>query len=253
MSEGDHPKKVDFVVAGVQKGGTRALNVYLRNHPEICMAAAIEVHFFDKEEFFSNNPPDYSIYHSSFPQCELTKKWGDSTPIYVYWEHSPKRLFQYNRDMKIIISLRNPVTRAYSHWNMEFSRGAEPLPFSEAIQAEEERARDQFPLQDRVHSYVDRGFYVRQLERIWEFFPKKQTLIFKSEDLLNSPQEILNQITDFLEVERMPDIIPHHVHALPYREKMKKEDAELLLNRYRDEIKKLEALLGWDCSDWLNI
>ena len=57
---------VNFIICGVQKGGTSALDAYLREHPEICMANEKEVHFFDNEAYFVDGKPDYSKYHSSF-------------------------------------------------------------------------------------------------------------------------------------------------------------------------------------------
>lgn len=59
------PIKVNFVVAGTQKGGTSALDNYLRENQGILMATEKEVHFFDDEDNF-NKPVDYSKYHSYF-------------------------------------------------------------------------------------------------------------------------------------------------------------------------------------------
>ena len=63
--------KVDFIICGTQKGGTSALDVYLRGHPEICMAEKKEVHFFDNEEAFRDGTPDYAQYHSVFKPADL--------------------------------------------------------------------------------------------------------------------------------------------------------------------------------------
>ena len=103
------PRKraVDFVVCGTQKGGTSALDAYLREHPEICMAVRKELHFFDNEKKFSSGKPDYSKYHDSFNPQKLHKLLGETTPIYMYWNESPRRIWEYNPNMKLIVLLRN--------------------------------------------------------------------------------------------------------------------------------------------------
>src|SRR5437588_4189794 len=59
--------KVGFVIGGTQKGGTSALDAFLRQHPEICMPGDLkEVHFFDREEMFRSSSVDYEKYHAHF-------------------------------------------------------------------------------------------------------------------------------------------------------------------------------------------
>ena len=143
---------VDFIVAGAQKGGTTALDFYLRQHPNICMATGKEVHFFDTEKFFQGHKVDYDEYHSRFEPNASHVLVGEATPIYMYWHYAPRRIWEYNSKMKLIILLRNPIERAYSHWNMERSRNWEHLPFWDAIQYESQRCREALPYQHRVYS-----------------------------------------------------------------------------------------------------
>lgn len=200
--QNDRIKKVGFVIAGTQKGGTSALDAYLREHPEICMADKKEVHFFDTEKYFQKEKVDYSVYHSFFSPKSSHTLLGETTPIYMYWYDSPRRIWQYNPSMKIIVILRNPIRRAYSHWNMERDRKADTVSFWEAIQHESNRCREALPYQHRVYSYVDRGFYSEQLRRVWTYFPKNQTLILKSEDLKANPRETLEKGLPFSRPQR---------------------------------------------------
>jgi len=180
---------VDFVIGGTQKGGTTALDAYLREHPEICMATkqAVsssrghpeirtagkkEVHFFDNEDYFSNGKPDYSKYHRRFNPEKAHQVLGEATPIYMYWNDSPRRIWEYNPKMKIIVLLRNPIDRAYSHWNMERLRNADTLFFWEAIKNENERCREALPLQHRVYSYISRGLYTEHCKGFGRIFQK---------------------------------------------------------------------------------
>ena len=133
--------KINFVIGGTQKGGTSALDSFLRQHPEICMPESKkELHYFDREENFAGKP-NYKKYHANFKPGPAHRVIGEATPIYMYWNAAPQRIRDYNPEMKWILVLRNPVERAFSAWNMETKRGAENLPFREAVEREEERCR----------------------------------------------------------------------------------------------------------------
>jgi hypothetical protein len=245
------PQKVAFVIAGTQKGGTTALASYLYEHAEIGMPTVKEVHFFDNEEHFTSDAVDYARYHAYFNPAVRTRLLGDATPIYMYWASAPERIHRYNPAMKLIMLLRNPVTRAYSQWNMERERHRDPLQFEQAIRAEQERSREALPLQDRLYSYVDRGFYSEQIRRIWRYFPPEQTLVLKSEELQHTPDAALARITDFLGVARFPPVEPRRVHARPYESPMSSEARDYLRGIFAAEIRNLEHMFGWDCADWL--
>ena len=244
-------RKVDFVIAGTQKGGTTALDTYLRAHLEICMAKIKEVHFFDEEKYFHTNEIDYSKYHENFNIQPPHKILGEATPIYMYWYDCPKRIWAYNPHMKVIVILRNPVERAYSHWNWERNRGAIDLTFRDAIQGERERAREALPEEHRVHSYIHRGYYSEQLRRIRHYFPKKQTLAIKNEELRTHPQETLDRVCHFLSVDPLPNIDAKEVLMTPYVTSIQVEEREYLQRIFEYEIRELERMLNWDCREWL--
>ncbi len=243
--------QVGFVVAGTQKGGTTALASYLLDHPEVGLPAVKEVHFFDTETHFQTQPVDYGVYHAYFKPMPNKKIIGDATPVYMYWKSAPERIRQYNPAMKFIMLLRNPITRAYSHWNMERERRRDTLSFDEAIRVEHERVRSALPLQHREFSYLDRGFYTKQIERVRMCFPAEQMLIIKSEELQRSPATPLASICDFLGIAHFAAPTPRTVHARPYEAPMTQEAKDYLRAVFADEIKRLEQALGWDCSDWL--
>ncbi len=241
---------VNFVIAGTQKGGTTSLNNYLRTHPDLLMARRKEVHFFDNEkhDWESDN---YDSYHAEFRANRGGKLMGEATPIYMYWNPTAVRIYKYNPQMKFIISLRDPVARAYSHWNMMRDKGKEKLPFRKALIAEEQRADRTRPLQTKAFSYLDRGFYARQLVALWDVFPRQQTLVIKSTDLLNSPAEMLSKVSDFLEISPFQNVEPQIVHARSYVSLITEQDRTFLKERLFADVRKLEMLLDWDCSDWL--
>ncbi len=244
-------RQVDFLIAGTQKGGTTALDLYLRTHPELCMATRKEVHFFDRDDYFQGDAVDYSAYHSFFSPNASQRLLGEATPIYLYWHSAPRRIWAYNPRMKIIVILRNPIERAYSHWNMERDRDADFLPFWEAIQQERERCREALPQQHRVYSYVDRGFYTEQLRRLWRYFPPEQMLILRHEALRETPQPVLDQICDFLGVACSSVATTINAHSRPYATTMTERETAYLRWLFEYDIRALERMLGWDCSAWL--
>ncbi len=247
-----HEPIVDFIVAGTQKGGTTALDAYLRTHPRISMASKKEVHFFDNEENFRGRP-SYRKYHKYFDSQLDGKVVGESTPAYMYWHDAPRRMWEYNSNLKIIVVLRNPIERAYSHWNMERDRGNEPLSFLDAIQQEEERCRTNLPFQNHDYSYTDRGFFSEQLRRLWRFFPREQTLAMKNEELRSEPNRILAEVSEFLDIPDFPEIKAEDIHSRPYVSNMTDQEHQLLIKKYQFEIRELEQLLEWDCAEWLTV
>ena len=81
--------RVDFVIGGTQKGGTSALDSFLRQHPEICMPTTRkELHFFDRED----ENRDYKKYHANFKPNPQQRVTGEASPIYMYWETAPGRI-----------------------------------------------------------------------------------------------------------------------------------------------------------------
>lgn len=245
-------RKVDFIIAGTQKGGTTALDEYLRSHPEICMADQKEVHYFDVDENFIKTNIDYSEYHSNFFPNASQKIIGESTPIYMYWKAAPERIYNYNPNIKIILVLRNPIDRAYSHWNMECQKKRDTLSFWDAITTESERCSADFPKQHRYFSYVDRGFYSVQIERLWQYFPKQNMLILKNEDIRYEADKTLKMVCEFLGVSSFNIGKEKDVHSRKYKEKMSIKERQYLANIYSEEIKYLEKILGWDLSEWMS-
>jgi len=241
--------KVNFLIAGTQKGGTTALYEYLKMHSEIIMPELKELHFFDKDIYFTDKE-DYEQYHKYY-DFQNTKLKGEATPIYMYWETAPERIYKYNPDMKLILLLRNPISRAYSQWNMEIQKNNEYLSFSEAIRSEKRRLNTKNEMHIRHFSYLDRGLYSKQINRIKKYFPSTNVLILKSENLLIDHYSTLNKITDFLNISRFISLEKHVIHTRKYPSILSESDYNFLYNFFFLEIKKLEEMLQWDCSTWL--
>ena len=154
--------------------------------------------------------------------------------------------------MKLIIILRSPIERAYSHWNMQRDRGYDNLSFFDAIQSEEKRRQESLPWQNRRFSYLDRGFYTEQIRRLRSFFPEEQIMIMRNKQLREDPKKCLNQIFQFIEVSSLNTVEPMNSHTRYYASPMSAEERDLLKQFYEFEIRNLERITGWDCQDWLD-
>lgn len=243
---------VSFIICGTQKGGTTALDYYLRAHHEICMANKKEVHFFDNNENFKLENIKYKNYHKYFNPMEHHRVIGEATPIYMYWENAIKRIHKYNPKMKLIMILRNPIKRAFSHWNMETEKNKEHLNFKEAIQVELSNLKSQKPHQNRIRSYLARGLYSKQIKQILECFKMENLLIIQNEKLRNLPNEVLAQISTFLSIAPFEKIDHKNIHSRKYKKELMSDDMQFLQDFYSTEISSLEELLGWDLEGWKN-
>lgn len=207
--------QVQFLVAGVQKGGTTALFDYLNEHPGLRLPAIKEAHFFD-DESVDWSKPDYGAYHALFPAAggEGERLLGEATPIYIYWPRSLERIVDYNPAMRMILIFRDPIERAWSHWKMEYARGAETRPFAWCVREGRDRVAEDVdtPGHHRVHSYVERGFYGAQVERLLTLFPREQVLFLRSDELRADPARILCNVCDFLNAPRFVQITPKESH-----------------------------------------
>ena len=243
---------VDFVVAGAQRSGTTSLDLALRRHPRIAMPATRkELHFFDDDARFGGANVDYAPYHANFAPRRAGELRGEATPSYMYWTPAAERLARYNPALKVVVVLRNPITRAFSHWNKERQNARESLAFLDALKAEPDRAAASRTGQDRRTSYVDRGRYVAQLRRLARHFPPAQTLVLRSEALTGDSARALERIAQFLELPAFPSHEPIRANVRRYERPMRRDEWEWLAERFVPEIRELESLLGWDCSAWL--
>jgi len=241
---------VDFVIAGAQKSGTTALDSYLRDHPGIVMAERKELHFFDVHRHFSRGP-DYPLYHTFFDWRREPACYGEATPSYMYSKQALARLRDYRPSMRIIVVLRNPIDRAFSHWNMERDRGYEHREFLDALDEELSLARSGDFHTPTGSSYLRRGLYHRQLEYMLSLFPPSQVLALKYEDLRNEPQQVLDRVCAFLDLASSVQVSQRDVHSRGYRRRITAGEREILLEVLEPDIRDLEQLLGWDCSAWL--
>jgi len=247
---------LDFFIAGVQKGGTTALDYFLRQHPSVQMAKVKEVHFFDDDRI-DWSAPDLERLNASFAWDDSENVVrGEATPIYTYWPNSLERLQRYNPSTKLIICLRHPTFRAWAHWRMETKRGADKMPFRDAIeQAGRKRVRETPGGAHRVFSYVERGFYSNQVARVLHLFPRKQILFLRTDHLWSELQASLAAVQAHLGVPYQTYTEQRYVVPLNSSDlgKIPMECRDLLSAVFRDDILTTADRTGLDLSDWLHV
>ena len=242
-------ERLDFILAGAQKSGTTALHYFLSKHPDITIGDQQEMHFFDNDAAFVSHV-DYEQLHKHYPLLAPSTIAGDCTPSYMYYEPAAERIWKYNPIITLLIILRNPVDRAFAHWNMQRFKGREPLDFFDAVREEQARIAGAPPPEARRFAYVDRGFYGRQLARLFKFFPRDQVKVVKFEEFKEHQPETLGSIFSFLGCKPLRSVRSRDRNVVPYERAMNWEERVFLYNLFAQDIATVEQMLGWDCSDW---
>jgi hypothetical protein len=240
-------ERVQAIVIGAQKAGTTALFDYLSEEPGIAVPDVKETHFFD-DESLDWAAPDYGLYHRRFPTADGRLRL-EATPIYVYWPNCLERIRAYNPDVRLILMLRDPVERAWSHWKMEYARGAETNPFAWCIREGRQRLFEAQPWgHHREFSYVERGFYGEQVERLLTLFPREQLLVLKAEALQDSPDQVLAEARRFLGLRRASKPVEarrvHVAREMDYGSDLTPQDVDFLRETYSADLARLASLTG---------
>lgn len=217
---------LDFIVIGAQKAGTTSLFEYLRHHPEISMPAGKEAPYFSHDAIYDRGWNDY-MAKATFVEDEC--KWGTVSPQYMiggvyepssalstkagpYNEHTvPQRIRERLPDVRMVAILRDPIERAYSHYKMGVMDGFERRSFDQAVagllRPDSLSQSRGFP--QETTGYVTWGEYGRILAGYFDVFSPEQILVVFTDELENTPEQLLLRIYDFLGVA--PDFIPDNL------------------------------------------
>ncbi|KAM8844855.1 heparan sulfate glucosamine 3-O-sulfotransferase 4 [Spinachia spinachia] len=180
------------IIIGVKKGGTRALLEALRVHPDV-RAVGNEPHFFDR-----NYEKGLDWYRDLMPSTLEGQITMEKTPSYFVTNHAPKRIHSMARDIKLIIVVRNPVTRAISDYTQTLSKKPE-IPTFEVL-AFKNRT---LGLIDASWSALRIGIYALHLESWMQYFPLSQMHFVSGERLIVDPAGEMGKVQDFLGLKRI--------------------------------------------------
>ena len=196
----------DFVVVGAMKGGTTFFYRMLSQHPSVRPAGRKEVQFFDLG-FHRGEGWYRSHFPPPGPGGENTIT-GEATPYYLFHPSAAGRMARLVPKARIIVLLRNPTDRAYSHYNHTVRAGFENLSFEDAVEIEQLRLRGEREklvedgrynsFNHRWYSYLARGVYVDQLSTWAGLFGGERMLVMRSEDFFSNRAEVLDRALGFL-------------------------------------------------------
>jgi hypothetical protein len=259
-----------FIIIGAQRAGTTTLWTYLRSHPDIQgpkpadpkVAWPKELHFFDEQ--FDRGLDWYRAFFPLERSRERARRsgrdliTGEATPYYLFHPLAAERAAATVPDARLIVLLRDPIERAYSHYQLMRRTGREKLSFEEAIQAEPRRlarSGESFGGESgarkhhhhRHRAYVARSMYAEQLERWLTHFPREQLLAIRAEDFSVDLPGIYAEALGFLGARPWAprEFKPRNIGGYA------PIDPELrarLEDRFAESNARLEELLGWSSS-----
>ncbi len=183
----------NFLVIGSQKAGTTSLYHVLKGHPQIFMPETKEINFFFKEKDFARGADSYSLH---FAGAEKSLARGEASPGYICHPEVPARIHALLPDVKLILTVRNPIKRAVSQYWDNRRHLNEPLTFAQALDAY--LSDDYQP--DKI-GYFSRGVYMRYIRRYLQYFPREHLLILPFEEMISAPAAFYRRIFSFLGVD----------------------------------------------------
>uniref|UniRef100_I3MUF2 Sulfotransferase n=1 Tax=Ictidomys tridecemlineatus TaxID=43179 RepID=I3MUF2_ICTTR len=180
------------IIIGVKKGGTRALLEFLRVHPDV-RAVGAEPHFFDRSYH-----KGLAWYRDLMPRTLDGQITMEKTPSYFVTREAPARISAMSKDTKLIVVVRDPVTRAISDYTQTLSKRPD-IPTFESLTFKNRSTG----LIDTSWSAIQIGIYAKHLEHWLRHFPIGQMLFVSGERLISDPAGELGRVQDFLGLKRI--------------------------------------------------
>jgi len=286
----------DFIIVGAAKSGTSSLHRYLNVHPDIFMPKLKELNFFHAYgqentpiwERFPEMPTNEMAYASHFYEAKDNQIKGEASPSYlIYYKRTIdniKKFYKGRKEPKIVIILREPIDKIWSHFrfNRMYKLDPDNLSLEAALEIEKKRLKNPTYLPD-VH-YIYNTQYLQQVKAYLENF--KEVKVFLFDDLNENPTQLITEIQDFIGVERqLPEnagkkynksnvikVPSNNAVAwamktgltrlkFPFKEQLKskflkKETMSIsvqkkLIEIFKPEVEELQVLLNRDLSTWL--
>lgn len=210
-----HNKLPNLLVLGPPKTASTSLHFYLAQHPQIFMSETKETRYLDFG--YKENLEGYSQY---FKDATNEPVIGETTPTYALLPFVADRIKKHFPEVKLILSFRNPVDRAFSGWSMRKARGAEKATFREALELNleqrktinfmgdagakrwfEDQSLNSSKNEILYRTYIDGSMYAEILKYYRSLFPDNQIKVIFTEDLKKDAYVVLSDIYDFLNVD----------------------------------------------------
>ena len=256
----------NFLIIGYYKSATTSLYDYLVQHENIGKSSRKEIQYFSFSYWRGKN-----WYRSYFPTIFTKQRierktgskflTGEASPQYIFHPYSLDRINEVLPNVKLILLLRNPIDRAYSHYIHEKNRGNETLDsFEEAIALDDERydtmyskfknnTIKEFNSKLYLSPYIRMGQYISEIKILFKIFSKNQILILETNDLDKFPEKTVNKVLIFLDIPSTNkiDYFKKNIGKYP---KMNFKTREKLIEYYKPYNLELENFLNikfnWD-------
>lgn len=214
----------DYLIIGTKRGGTTSLYKYLRMHPGVLGMFPQSRGTKSSDYFFGGGARGARWYASHFHTRRYLRRvtdklgyspvTGEASPYYVWDPRIAPLAREVNPGLRAIMLVRNPVERAFSHWQERVQNGVEPLSFPDALAAEPARTRgevDRMLADPKFHSnahdwytYRARGVYLPQIKNWLRHFPEEQLMVVRSEDMYTDVQGTVDSVFEFLGLPAHP-------------------------------------------------
>lgn len=197
-----------FFIVGAPRSGTSSLYELLNRSDDVCMSKVKEPRFFssaiDHAAFMSGSVTDEEDYLDLFAHCSEGAVRGEASPNYLTDPKTPQLIAAHVPNAKIIAILRDPVSRAYSHYLFhEVRTGRTDRTFGEAIAECQLRLEDEFY---HPRYLLHPGFYSRQLRRYIDQFGSENVLVLLHDDFVADTAASVVKVCSFLGVAPPHDL-----------------------------------------------
>jgi Sulfotransferase family len=208
MTTSTHPARgplPNLFIVGAAKSGTTSLHVTLDGHPDVFMSPFKEPHFFSRPAVDARHAAHFrqiaaeDEYRGLFADGADAAVVGESSTSYLWEAGACARIGERCPSAKIVICLRDPVERAFSHYLDNVRDGLERRPFTQALSDEHLHGGDW------LTGYLDVGLYAGQVQRYVDAFGSS-VLVLYFERLVSDPEADLRRLIAFLNLD--PDMMP---------------------------------------------
>lgn len=254
-----------FMIIGSQQCGTSSLHYYLNQHTHLVGSFPKEIHFFDRDIHFGKALKEYREHFRG----RRDRVHFESSPSYIYSPQTAGNIYETYPEIKLIVTFRDPVKRAYSAWNHyrqifemdkhtfqnrrrregnilydKFFKGRRQFPcFRECIDIELDLIKRGDGFEPAL---LRRGLYLQQLENYWQYFDEAQILVLGFKDLVNDTINTLERVTDFIGAEpyEWSKLNPEPKNVRAYKSQMDESDKAFLTDFYADPNRQLFEKIG---------
>lgn len=235
----------NFIIIGVQKGGTTNIQKLFKLHNDIFMYPK-EIHHFNNRK----------MSNEKYVQLFKTNKKivGEKTPDYFCRQKAMRNIYKFNPNMKLILFLRNPIKRAYSAWN-HYKQDCpnDKRSFKQCINDEFKLIKKKYKCLTtmNINHMIMKGYYIDHIEYILSLFPRKQLYIVISEHFKNDTKNEFDKLLHFLGADTNYNFnINSEVHKRTYKKDISHDDYNFLYNLYKPYNERLYNFLGYRIEEW---